>query len=118
VSILPVGPVGPEGVAGVAGVSGAAGLGGLAPVEGTSRAVEGTAGAGDAFAGVLADGLGRVQQLQGRADDLALQAATGELRDVHDYMIASTEASVATQLTVAVRDKALAAFNEIMRMPV
>jgi flagellar hook-basal body complex protein FliE len=31
-------------------------------------------------------------------------------------MIASTEASLATQLTVAVRNKALDAFNEIMRM--
>ena len=36
--------------------------------------------------------------------------------DVHDYMIAANEASIATQLTVAVRNKALDAFTEIMRM--
>ena len=32
--------------------------------------------------------------------------------------IAATEASVTTQLTVAVRNRALEAFNEIMRMPI
>ena len=32
--------------------------------------------------------------------------------------MAATEASVTTQLTVAVRNKAVEAFNEIMRMPI
>ncbi|MDQ1499053.1 MAG: flagellar hook-basal body complex protein FliE, partial [Actinomycetota bacterium] len=45
-------------------------------------------------------------------------AATGDLTNVHDYMIAATEASLATQLTVAVRNKAVEAFNQIMNMGV
>jgi flagellar hook-basal body complex protein FliE len=51
------------------------------------------------------------------ADQLAVQAATGTLADVHDYTIAATEAALATELTVAVRNKALEAFNQIMNLP-
>jgi flagellar hook-basal body complex protein FliE len=72
-------------------------------------------GGGD-FAAALTGGLEKLQAAQTKSDDLAVKAATGSLTDVHDYMIASTEASLATQLTVAVRNKALDAFNEIMRM--
>jgi flagellar hook-basal body complex protein FliE len=82
----------------------------IGPVEGTNP------NSGADFAGVMQAGLDRLQTVQTKADDLAVQAATGSLTDVHDYMIAATEAQLTTQLTVAVRDKALNAFNEIMRM--
>ena len=47
-----------------------------------------------------------------------MKAATCDLDAIHHYTIAASEAAVTTQLTVAVRNKALEAFNEIMRMPV
>jgi flagellar hook-basal body complex protein FliE len=68
------------------------------------------------FAAQLGQGLNQLQQVQTKADNLAVQAATGDLLDVHDLMIASTQASLTTQLTVAVRNKAVDAFNEVMRM--
>lgn len=68
------------------------------------------------FGGMLADGLQKLQGLQNTSDNLAVKAATGDLTDIHDYMIAATEATTATQLTVAVRNKAVEAFTEIMRM--
>jgi flagellar hook-basal body complex protein FliE len=43
-------------------------------------------------------------------------AATGDLQDVHDYVIAATSMQTATELTTTVRNKALEAFSEIMRM--
>ena len=72
--------------------------------------------AGADFASKLAQGLESVQDLQKTTDDLRVQAATGSLNDVHDYMIASAESGIATSLTVAVRNKAVEAFQEIMRM--
>ena len=85
------------------------------PTEGAGAArAAGGADFGHAFTGALDN----VAQLQGKADGLAVQAATGDLQDVHDYLIASTQASLATELTVAVRNKALESFNSIMNMPV
>ena len=100
-------------------------LGGILPVG--IGAVSGVAGAttgvpqaqnADGFASILASSIDSLQGTQKTADTLATQAATGDLKDVHDYMIASTEASLATEMVVTIKNKAVEAFNEIMRMPV
>lgn len=70
------------------------------------------------FAGVLASTFDRLQATQSASNELAVQAATGDLRDVHDYMIAANEAKLATEMVVTIKNKAVEAFNEIMRMPV
>jgi flagellar hook-basal body complex protein FliE len=75
-------------------------------------------GSGDSFAAMLTKGLDSVQQSQSSADSLAVQAASGDLKDVHDYTIAATQAQLATELTVAIRNKAVDAFGEIMRMQI
>lgn len=77
-----------------------------------------TSGPSPEFGHLLTDGIDRLEAVQDHADQLAVQAATGDLSNIHDYTIAATEASVTTQLTVAVRNRALEAFNEIMRMQV
>ena len=70
------------------------------------------------FGDLVSSSLQRLEGLHDTSDALAVQAATGDLQDIHDYMIASTETSIATELTVAVRNKAVEAFSEIMRMQV
>jgi flagellar hook-basal body complex protein FliE len=71
------------------------------------------AGFGEAVIGALED----LSSKHHAVDGLATKAATGQLPDVHDYVIAATEASLATELTVAVRNKAVEAFTSIMQMP-
>ena len=105
-------------------------IGGIFPVPSGIGAVRGAAGTtdiqstqsvtggGDGFAAVLAATFDRLQGAQKATDQLAVQAATGDLRDVHDYMIASNEASLATEMVVTIKNKAVEAFSEIMRMPV
>ena len=91
----------------------------LSGVDTTSPVARATGTAQDnGFAAVLAATFDRLQGAQKASDQLAVQAATGDLRDVHDYMIASTEASLATEMVVTVKNKAVEAFNEIMRMQV
>ena len=72
---------------------------------------------GSAFAGVLGS-IEQVQELQSTSQDLAVRAVTGDLDDVHDYTIAAARSSLALELTAAVRNKAVEAFTEIMRMQV
>ena len=94
------------------------GLSGVSPVTGTS----GASGAGQVsgpntdFAGMLSKGLESVQASQSKASDLAVQVANGTLQDPAQYTMASTEAALGLQLTMAIRNKALEAFQEIMRM--
>jgi flagellar hook-basal body complex protein FliE len=90
----------------------------VAPLDmGDVAGAAAAAGPNEAFAAKLGGAVENLQAAQSKADNLAVQAATGTLQDVHDYTIAATQASLATQLTVAVRNKAVEAFNEIMRMP-
>jgi flagellar hook-basal body complex protein FliE len=77
-----------------------------------------TAGTDGDFGNLLIKSIDSVEAMGDKASDLSVQAATGDLNAIHDYTIAATEAQVATQLTVAVRNKAVDAFNEIMRMSV
>jgi flagellar hook-basal body complex protein FliE len=91
-----------------AGTTGATTIGGADPAAATR---------GSDFARTIGNGLAEVENLDRTAATKATQAATGDLRDVHDYVIAATQAQVATELTTTVRNKALDAFNEIIRMP-
>jgi len=99
-------------VSGLSGVGGTSGVGGAAGIGGASGS------SGSDFAASLSSALDQLQSTQSNADALAQKAATGNLQDVSDYMIASNEASLATDTVVTLKNQAVSAFNEIMRMQV
>jgi flagellar hook-basal body complex protein FliE len=96
-----------------------AAIGAIAPIS-TTTAVTGTAATGGAtgvnFASMLSNGLDQVAGAQANAENLAVQAATGQLTDPAQLTIATTQAALMTQLATAVQSKAVAAFNTIMGM--
>ncbi|HEY3438473.1 MAG TPA: flagellar hook-basal body complex protein FliE [Actinotalea sp.] len=89
-------------------------LTGTAGTAGASAVTAPTQGAG--FGTTLAGSVDQLQALQATSDTLAVKAVTGNLDDIHDYTIAASQASVAIELTAALRNKAVEAFSEIMRM--
>ena len=93
------------------GVTGTGYLEAMAP-----SATASAPGADAAFGAALAGSIDNLQQMQSTSSDLAVKAVTGDLDDVHDYTVASSQAKVALELTAAVRNKAVEAFTEIMRM--
>jgi flagellar hook-basal body complex protein FliE len=86
----------------------------------TTAPTAGTTGAAPtgAFPADVGKALDALSVTQDKADALAVQGATGDLADASEFMIAATQASLATELTVAVRNKAVESFQAIMNMGV
>ncbi len=71
---------------------------------------------GTGFADALANGLREVSDREHKADAAITDFAAGGSTQIHEVMIATAEASLATDMLVHVRDRALEAYHEIMRM--
>jgi flagellar hook-basal body complex protein FliE len=88
-----------------------------ATTAGIAPAVQTTQPTGDSgFAASLGGAIDNLQGLQNTSNELAVQAVTGNLSDIHDATIAATRAQVTLELVAAVRNKGVDAFNDIMRM--
>jgi len=59
-----------------------------------------------------------VQQLENQSNDLTNKLATGEINDLHQVMIAAEKANISLQFVIQVRNKAVEAYQEVMRMQV
>jgi flagellar hook-basal body complex protein FliE len=62
--------------------------------------------------------IGEVDVLQKSADKTLQGIVVGDGTDVHEVMIAAEKAAISFQLLLAVRNKILEAYQEVMRMQV
>ncbi|MBB6282157.1 MULTISPECIES: flagellar hook-basal body complex protein FliE [Geobacillus] len=69
------------------------------------------------FAAFLKEALNNVNDAQIQADALTEKLVRGENVQLHDVMIAAQKASITLQLTLEIRNKAIEAYQEMMRMP-
>ena len=68
------------------------------------------------FADLLTDAVGQVNQLEQQAGSAVAGLMTGTGVDVHQAMIATQKASMAFELALAVRNKAVAAYQQVIGM--
>jgi flagellar hook-basal body complex protein FliE len=81
---------------------------GLAPRTDTS---------GGDFAGLVKDALVSAKDTIKQGEQLSLDAAAGRATDMTQVVTAVTNAEVALQTVVAVRDKVIQAYQDVLRMP-
>lgn len=103
-------PIVPKAVTSTTGVTGDVAATGATGQTAMARPFE--------FQSMLQSALDQVQTFEARADEAARQLVVGKAEDIHQVVIASEKATLGLQLAIAVRNKVLEAYLEIMRMQV
>ncbi|WIV10854.1 flagellar hook-basal body complex protein FliE [Proteiniborus sp. MB09-C3] len=83
-----------------------------------SNAIEKNATEATTFSDFLKNALDEVNELQINSENYTKLLALGEIDNIHDVPIAAEKAKVAFQMTLAIRNKVVDAYKEIMRMQV
>jgi len=110
-------------LAAITGISGVRGIDGISPVSSLTGtlAEEQEKTTGTLFETFLNTAIDNIRTANGYlsdAEDEKIRFAMGETENTHDLMIAMQKASTALQYTVAIRDKLLDAYKEIMQMQI
>lgn len=101
----------------ISAVTPLAGFSAIAPIGGLSAGgAAGSAGTTRTTGVNFSDALSKVQNSIDTSDELSRQLATGELTDIHEYTVAASKAQLGVQLTVALRNQLMGAYQEVMRM--
>ncbi len=70
------------------------------------------------FADMLVDAVSQTNKAQLDADKAAVALQTGKAENLHEVMLSMEEADISMRLLVQMRNKALDAYQEVMRMQV
>lgn len=92
------------------------------PPIGAGAAVGGAPGAAGVaapgFDNAIQRGLQEVSNLEATVDATTQSVATGGGAQLHDLMVATTKAQLGVDTLVQVRNRAVEAYQEIMRLPI
>ena len=77
-----------------------------------------SAPSGSSFAAIMEQSMARVNDLQQEADRMTQRLALGDVDDISDVVIATSQAELALRMMVEVRNKLVDAYQQISRMPV
>ncbi len=103
----------------IKGIGGSPGVYGISsPLQTKTAGKAGNASPVEDFSRMFGDMVGTVNDLQGQADAAVQKLATGESKGLHEVMISMEKSSVSFQFLTQVRNKALDAYHEIMRMQI
>ncbi len=72
----------------------------------------------DSFSEILKKSLDEVNELQNKADSSIKSIAEGKIDNIQDAVIAIEKADLSLKLVTEIRNKAIEAYKEIMRMQV
>jgi flagellar hook-basal body complex protein FliE len=91
---------------------------GSTPSIGGSQPASAPGKTGGGFGGMLSNALDNLNNLQQQATTASAQAATGQATNISSVVMEVEKASLSLQLATQVRNKAVDAYNELMRMQV
>lgn len=74
--------------------------------------------AGASFAKTLTEAIGQVNKMQLDSAKSGQELSLGDAQSIHKVVLEAEEASLSMQMVVSLRNKALDAYQEVMRMQV
>ena len=84
----------------------------------SATATQGTQGAGGSFAGMVRDVASQAVGSMRDAEQASVRAVSGQGGDLNNVVMAVANAEVTLQTAVAVRDRVIQAYMDIVRMPI
>lgn len=90
----------------------------ISPIEQSTRNMVTPGEAQKQFSTLLKESIDTVNNAQIESDVLTEKMARGEQVDLHNVLITSKKASIMLSTTLEIRNKAIEAYQEIMRMQV
>ena len=90
----------------------------IAPVAAASAAAAGATAVTSPFANVFTQAIQQAEQFQKNADASINRFVSGEGEEIHQVALATQEANLSFQMFMQVRNKVVAAYQQVMQMQV